>query len=375
MWHGVHPVNRRSRPGGTLCPSHRTSGAADRSANALTIQVCGRRGMAGPAMAPHNPRGSAFVGREDELRLLEAELAEAADGRGRLVAVAGDPGIGKTRAVEEFVARAQLAPGRVLWGPCPEQPGAPAYWPWQQALRAYAAASDPGTLAAAPAAPGRLAAELGVSAAEIARLVPALAEHLPGLEPPATAESDEWCSRLFDALASLLRRATERSPLVIVVDDMHWADPASLQLLAFLARELRGMRLLLVCTYRTLEIESRPGLIEGLGRAHRRIQLRGLARSEIAEVVLRTTGVAPAPGLLDDLRRITEGNPFFLGELVRMLEAEGGLESRDLASLPIKLPAELRATIRRRLVPLTDDQRRLLDVAAVIGREFDVGLL
>jgi len=316
-------------------------------------------------MASHDPRGSAFVGRADELGLLEAELAEAAAGRGRLVAVAGDPGIGKTRVVEEFVSRVQLPAGRVVWGPCPEHPGAPAYWPWQQAIRAYAAASDPGTLAA----------ELGGSAAEIVRLVPALREHVPGLDPPAAADSDEWRFRLFDALASFLRRATERSPLVIVVDDLHWADPASLRLLAFLARELRGMRLLLVCTYRPLEIESRPGLVEGLGRAHRRLHLRGLGRAEIREVIQCCTGVDPAPGLLDDLRRITEGNPFFLGELVRMLEAEGGLESRDLASLPIRLPAELRATIRRRLQPLTDDERRLLDVAAVIGRGFDVGLL
>src|SRR4029450_9613184 len=116
-------------------------------------------------------------------------------------------------------------------------------------------------------------------------------------------------------------------------------------LLAFLARELRGMRLLLVCTYRPLEIESRPGLVEGLGRAHRRLHLRGRGRADIREVIQRSPGGDPAPGLLDDLRRITEGNPFFLGELVRMLEAEGGLESRDLASLPIRLPAGVRAAV------------------------------
>src|SRR5262249_26607690 len=91
-------------------------------------------------------RGSTFVGREDELRVLEAEFAEAAAGRGRLGTIAGDPGIGKTRAGEEVVARATIPSGRVLWGPCPEQPGAPPYWPWRQAIRAHAAESDPGTL-------------------------------------------------------------------------------------------------------------------------------------------------------------------------------------------------------------------------------------
>jgi tetratricopeptide (TPR) repeat protein len=316
-------------------------------------------------MDPHELRGSAFVGRENELGLLEAELAEAAAGRGRLITVAGDAGIGKTRLVEEFVARAPIPSHRVVWGPCPEQPGAPAYWPWQQAIRAYAHGCEAGVLAT----------ELGSSAPEIARLVPALREHLPALDAPATVESEEWRFRLFDALATFLRRATERTPLVIVLDDLHWADPASLQLLAFLGRELRGMRLFLLGTYRALELEVRPGLIEGLARANRRVKLRGLDRDHVRQIMQMTSGVAPAPGLVDDVHRITEGNPFFLGELVRMLEAEGRLESLDLASLPMKLPAELRATIRRRLGPLADEERRLLELAAVIGREFDVGVL
>jgi predicted ATPase len=86
----------------------------------------------------HALSGNAFVGREEEIRLLEAELAEASAGRGRLVTLAGDAGIGKTRAVEEFVARAPIPSGRVVWGPCPEQPGAPAYWPWVKIIRQIA---------------------------------------------------------------------------------------------------------------------------------------------------------------------------------------------------------------------------------------------
>jgi predicted ATPase len=93
-------------------------------------------------MGSREVRGSAFVGREEELRLLEAELGDATAGRGRLVAIAGDPGIGKTRVVEEFIARASLPPGCVVWGPCSEHPGAPPYWPWQQAIRAYADTDD-----------------------------------------------------------------------------------------------------------------------------------------------------------------------------------------------------------------------------------------
>jgi tetratricopeptide (TPR) repeat protein len=317
-------------------------------------------------MGSREERGSAFVGREEELRLLEAELGDASAGRGRLVAIAGDPGIGKTRGVEEFIARASIPPGRVLWGPCPVHAGAPPYWPWQQAIRAYADTNDPATLAS----------ELGAEGADIARLVPALRRHVSGREDGAPAvESDEWRFRLFDAVASFLRRVTDRLPLVIVLDDLHWADPASLQLLTFLARELRGMRLLLLVTYRPLEVESRPSLVESLGRTARHIQLGGLGREEVGEVIRRMTGVSPASGMVDDIHRITEGNPFFLGELVRMLDAEAMLERPDLASLPIRIPAELRATIRQRLAPLNDDQRRLLEVAAVVGRDFDVGLL
>src|SRR5262249_51493565 len=180
--------------------------------------------------------GGAFVGRDDELRGLQGELAEASAGRGRLVTVSGDAGIGKTRAVEEFVARAAISPERVLWGPCPEHPGAPAYRPWAQAVQSYAERRDSAVLAA----------DLGPNAREIAQLVPGLRETLPVVDASVVTESQEWRFRLWDGIAGFLRRATERAPLVIVLDDLHWADSASLQLLGFVTRELRGMRLLLV---------------------------------------------------------------------------------------------------------------------------------
>src|SRR5262245_21047551 len=318
-----------------------------------------------PYMDPHEVRGRVFVGRDEELRVLAAEFAEAAAGHGRLVSVTGDAGSGKTRVVEEFVARAPIPSGRVVWGPCPEQPGAPPYWPWVQAIRAYTDSHDPTTLGA----------ELGAGGPAVAPLVPALRQELPDRGLAAPVESEAWRFQIFDGLAGFLRRATERLPLVIVLDDLHWADPASVQLLGFLARELRGARLMVLSTYRTAEMDARHGLIENLARANRRIHLRGLGREEIRRVMHLTTGITPAPGLVADVHRITEENPFFVGEFVRMLEADGGLESNDLASLPIKLPAELRATIRRRLAPLGTDERRMLDVAAVIGRDFDTVML
>src|SRR5262249_33613797 len=115
-----------------------------------------------------------FVGREDELRLLGKELAEAAAGRGRLVTVAGDAGIGKTRIIEECIARASVPPGRVVWAPCQEQAGAPAYWPWVRAIRSYVSGCDPKTLAA----------ELGPNAPEVAQLVVTLRERMPDIALP-----------------------------------------------------------------------------------------------------------------------------------------------------------------------------------------------
>src|SRR5262245_5804388 len=142
-------------------------------------------------MDPRELRVSVFVGREEELRLLEGEFREAAAGGGRLVTVVGDAGIGKTRVVEEFLARMSLPPGRAVWGQCPEQAGAPAYWPWVQVIRAYADKGDAGSLVA----------ELGSSGPVLAQLVPALRERLPDLDAPEAADSEVWRFRLFDGLA------------------------------------------------------------------------------------------------------------------------------------------------------------------------------
>src|SRR5262245_8977063 len=155
-------------------------------------------------MAVREHSGTTFVGREHELGVLEGELAEAAAARGRLVAVAGDAGIGKTSVIEEFIARASVPRGRVLWGPCPELPGAPAYWPWIRALRAYAAGCEP----------EQLADELHSCPPEVAQLV-SLQEGPPDIAGTGTAASEESRFRMFDGLARFIRRATEHGPLVI----------------------------------------------------------------------------------------------------------------------------------------------------------------
>src|SRR5206468_473570 len=158
-----------------------------------------------------------------ELDTLAAALRDVADGRVRLLAVVGEAGIGKTSTVEEFVRRSALPADRVLWGRCSEQLGAPTFWPWVRVLREYASIRD----------------------------VPALRRRLGG-EDVAPADVDDPQARfhLFDGVTSVLQRLADTGPLVVVLEDIHWADDASLLLLAFVAREVRAVPLLIVVTYR-----------------------------------------------------------------------------------------------------------------------------
>jgi DNA-binding SARP family transcriptional activator len=214
----------------------------------------------GPALAAsvtQLPQAAAdeLVGRDDHLAALDAILAGARGGRGRVALVAGEPGIGKTRLAEEAARRAAGAGMQVAWGRCHERDGAPALWPWAQVVRQLAA----------ELAPGQLAAMLGPSAAWLGQLMPELA----GPAPPAGAlpVADLAAARfqLNQAVAGLLRRLAGTRPLLVVVDDLHWADVPSLSLLAFLAGELNDARLVVVGTYRDVEVVAGRPLAETLG--------------------------------------------------------------------------------------------------------------
>jgi predicted ATPase len=155
-----------------------------------------------------------FVGRAAELAALATDLDAAVAGHGAVVLLAGEHGIGKTRLAEELAALADARGVLGLWGRCWEGEGAPAFWPWVQVVRGYVRAADP----------AELRSDLGAGAAEIARLAPALAERLPGLSAPTPVEPEAARFRLFDSLAGFLRAAASRRPLLLVLDDLHWAD-------------------------------------------------------------------------------------------------------------------------------------------------------
>ncbi|MGH7899635.1 MAG: ATP-binding protein [Candidatus Binatia bacterium] len=308
-----------------------------------------------------------FVGRARELDDLQTELSEAASGRGRLILVSGEPGIGKTRLAEELADHARAAGALVVWGRCWEGEGAPAFWPWVQVIRRL---SESVTAA-------ELGESLGGGAAYLAGVVPELAERLGRVPPaPTSPESEHARFYLFDAVTAFLKRISTERPLLLVLDDLHWADRSSLLLLEFVAGELRDARTLVIGTYREGEVRSEVSLAEvigGLSRASRSLPLRGLTEAEVGLLMERTGGRRPDARLVAAVHRTTDGNPFFVDEIVRLLAAEGITQARPGERLPI--PEGVRAAIRRRISHLPGETRELLSIGSVVGRELDVGTL
>jgi class 3 adenylate cyclase len=304
-----------------------------------------------------------FVGREAELQRLRAAFDEAQSGRGSVVMLVGEPGIGKTRTALELETYARMRGAQVIWGRAHERAGAPAYWPWIQAGRAVTAAMDPA-----------LAASLiRSSAVELQRLYPEIRDGLPDLPPPPAMDDSEAAQfRLFDALTTFFRQVAERTPLVLVLDDLQWADKPSLLLLQHLAGELARSRILVVGTYRDTELSRTHPLSETLATLNReagfqRLLLRGLSQDDVAVYIRQTANLDPARQLLETIFRETEGNPFFLQEVIALMVQEGTLVS-GRASMSV--PEGVREALGRRLDRLTDEANALLTTAAVVGREF-----
>jgi tetratricopeptide (TPR) repeat protein len=306
-----------------------------------------------------------FVGRKEELKVLEAALDDACAGRGRLVLLIGEPGIGKTRTAEEAAALAEQKGMRVLWGRCYEGEGAPAFWPWVQVLSDCVRALPLDVLreALAPDVP------------ELAHLVPLLAERLPEVTPGAPPESPGARFRLFESVASFLARAAEPAGLLLIIDDLHGADESSLLLPEHLARRLGDTRVLTVGGYRDVVLQAEHPLNHALLEVGRtgtclRLTLGPLSDAEAAELVAIQAGGPLPQSVVAALQVRGEGNPLFLGELARELTATGPiLGSVDPRKL--KIPATLRAAIGKRLRTLSEPCQAALRVGALIGPEFE----
>ena len=268
-----------------------------------------------------------WLGRSREMAEIEVGLAELRDGRGSLFVVTGEPGIGKTRLADEVGRLAARHGVSVHWGRAWEAGGAPPYWPLRQALRSMA--SDVAALDA--------------------------------LVTPTETPIERF--QLFEAVDAFLAAAT-REPRVMILDDLHAADPSSLELLHFVVRDLRSRPLMVIATHRDAEArltpEIRP-LLARIAREARVLPLRRLERSEVAEFVAQATGAEPAVDRVDGLYLETEGNPLFLRELLQLhgphaARAEG-----------------IREVVRARLSLMPAASRVVLEAAAVLGREFSIG--
>ena len=315
--------------------------------------------------------GSSFVGRAAELALLAAQAAAASRGEGRVVLIGGEPGIGKTRLAGEAAARAAAAGMRCVRSRAVPDEGCPPYWMFGQVVRELAVDYEPN----------------GPQRADLEVLAPTAG---PGASPPdAPSEappetlSDALAGRrfaVFESVRGYLTGAAAAAGLVLMFDDVHWADAPSLRLLRHLSTGLGAARLLLLITYRDTETVGRGELTAFLAALAReeavsRIRLTGLSQDEVAAQLAAVTGAAVAPGVAAAIGRRTRGNPFFVGELGRLHSANSRGASSEGASSdgssPGSLPEAVRDAVRVRLHDLTPTCREVLCAAAVLGADLD----
>lgn len=298
---------------------------------------------------------AAFVGRDLELAELARGLQTARTGRGSLFQLVGEPGIGKTTLARSFADGAAAQGATVVWGRCWEGGGAPAYWPWVQVIRSLHARLAPEAVT-----------PLSGPAAVLAELVPELQTTIgKNSELTLDAQPDHARFALFAAVSDLVRAAAGGA-LVIILEDLHAADPPSLVLLRFLARELESAPVVLVGTYRHIGAEVSPATSSAIGQLAgegRRLELHGLGPNDIARVVAATRGIPPTDAALARLHRASGGNPFFLDQLVR----EEVATPPAGPALSARVPGTCRDAIRRRLALLSAECADLLRRAAVIG--------
>ncbi len=315
-----------------------------------------------------------LIGREPELALINEAVEQAIAGRGSWLMMAGEPGIGKSRLAEEAAALAERRGMRALWGRCLEEAGAPPFLPWTRALEAGLHTFEADDLGA----------PLGRDAAAAIEIVPGLARHLdPRSAPLAAVDGDQARFRLFMAVAHLWRRLSERQPLLLVLENLHWADASSLRLLGFLASELSGQRIVVLGTYRDAELSRQHPLSEALAellRAPRftRLHLHCLDRDQTERLIAARGGAGLSPTWVAAILQRTEGHPLFVVEMLRFLlhdRAAAPWHAQDLAALQLRIPAGVRELIGQRLNRLSARCCSVLSIAACIGRVFDVDLL
>lgn len=300
-----------------------------------------------------------FVGRGRELEGLLSAWQSALTGGVRTVLIAGEPGVGKTRLAGEWSQRAHEMGAVVLYGRCDEDLGAP-YQPFAEALRALVPCMGA----------ERLRGLRGVEA--LLALVPGLADVVPDLAPPAHADPDTERYALFDAVVALLEIASASAPVLLILDDLHWAAKPTLLLLRHLLRFGDHARVQIVGTYRSTDLDRSHPLAAMLVDLHRdgtanRLNLGGLDEDDVTTYV--TEAGYDDEELAHALASVTGGNPFFLIEALRHVDESGGVWDQST------LPQGVREAVSRRLSRLPVETNKALAAAAVVGSRFSLELV
>ena len=314
-----------------------------------------------------------IVGRELELGEVKASLAAARAGRGAVLLVAGEPGIGKTRFLREVAARAQNEGALALVGRSYDSEGMPPYLPFTEALYEYLQTRSL----------DELRSQLGDNGPEVAMVVRGLHARLPDLAHAQVLDPAQDRYRLFESVADFVLRVarSNTSGAVLCLDDLHWADKPSLLLFQHLARKVAQARLVLIATYRPVELDARHPLsdvLAELSREHlyRRLLLPSLSPQEVQTLIAQQTGVAATTVVAEAIYRGTEGNPFFVKEVVRHLSSEGwNLADPTTSAIEWSIPEGVRQVIGKRLSRLSPEAHRLLQAGAVLGEGFTFDVL
>ncbi len=317
-----------------------------------------------------------LAGREEEMADLRRLLDQALAGRGALVLIGGEPGLGKTRLAEEILEEASGRGFLALTGRCYEMEGAPPYMPLVEILHTAAKVVPPEVFREA----------LGDAAGEVARLLPELGRLFADIPAPVDMPPEQARRYLLNSLRDFFDRTSRRRPLVLLLDDLHWADESSLLLLQHTAERLADMPALIIGTYRDVELDVGRPLAMSLDwllrhRLAHRVALHRLGEDGIRDMLTGLAGQDPPDPLVKVIYSETEGNPFFVEEVFRHLSEEGRLLNEeggfraDLIIDELDVPEGVRLVIGRRLQRLEEDTRKVLSAAAVLGRSFEYELV
>jgi len=311
-----------------------------------------------------------FVGRTEELRTLRTLLPGSSSKSGRFIAIAGEPGIGKTRLMSEIANIAAAEGDRILWSQMGENFGAPPFFCWTLALRDYVQQFGDDVIRT----------DIGSGAPDIADILPDIRDRF-GIDLGSTGSSRSGGHYpLFDAVTRLLLAVARREPLIVLLDNLHAADRSSLMLLEYLCQQIAGSPILIIGAYRYADFDRRNPLRSLLAQLSRtpgfhQFSLRGLSLDEVA-LMLSTRVGSPVPSsLVKSIHERSDGSPLFISEMANMLSQPDSLRSLNQSNDLINVPASLRDVINVRLDALGADTLKTLGVAAVLGRDFDASVL